>query len=321
MQRIFALYARGYGYGLIIDQLNAEGRKTKRGQTFGKNSIAEILRNEKYIGRYVFNKRLKKGSNRQYKPDDQITRIDGALPAVIDKDTWFRVQAILEGRKRMPRQSNDRVYILSGKIFCGECGAPYVGAGYVGGRGGKRYYQYQCTNARQKKCTGKAIRQTAIEQYVLDQIRDKLLTDDQIENIANIVVTEKQKQERQRGVALPELKKRSAELKAKISKLLDLYLEDGIDKDTLKAKVNPMQDEADALDKQIVVYEQLDAGDGGKEEIKKYLHARQKSLEHADTASLQDLVDAFVKRVEVYDDHFDTVLTVDSVKVGGGEGS
>ena len=74
---IFELYTQGYGYGKIIEELNSKGMKTKTGKSFVKNSISEILRNEKYIGRYVFNKRLNKGSNRQYKPDEEITRIDG----------------------------------------------------------------------------------------------------------------------------------------------------------------------------------------------------------------------------------------------------
>ena len=139
VRHIFDMYAEGYGYGKIIEVLNSEDYKTKTGHSFGKNSIADILRNEKYIGRYVFNKRLKKGSNRQYKPDDEITRIDGALPAIISTGTWDKVQQILGGRKRMPRQGGKRTYILTGKIVCGECGAAYVG-----GRGDKRYYQYQC---------------------------------------------------------------------------------------------------------------------------------------------------------------------------------
>lgn len=216
----------------------------------------------------------------------------------------------------MPRQGGPWTYILTGKIYCGVCGSAYVG-----GRGGKRYYQYQCTKARSGLCSNKAIRQDAVEQYVLDQIRDKLLTDNQIEKIASMIVAEKHRREAESGEELPALKSKAANLKSKIGKLLDLYLDAGINKDALKEKINPMQDEADGIEAQIAVYESIQNGDGGIESIKKYLQAQKQKLEHADTKAKQGLVDTFVQRVKVYDDHFDLVLTVDSDKDGGGEGS
>ena len=54
---IFQMYADGYGYKLIVNELNEKGHRTKQGNLFGKNSIFDLLRNEKYIGRYVFNLR------------------------------------------------------------------------------------------------------------------------------------------------------------------------------------------------------------------------------------------------------------------------
>lgn len=317
---IFELYAQGYGYGKIINELNARGLKTKRGKPFGKNSIADILRNEKYIGRYVFNKRLNKDSNRKYKPDEEIIRIDGAMPAIIDIVTWNKVQEILKGRKRMPRQDGKRTYILTGKIVCGECGAAYVGGGYVGGRGGKKYYQYQCTG-RKKNCDNRAVRQDAIEQYVLDEIKIKLLTDEQIEKIANMLIEEKQKKEAEKGAVLPELKKQYTMLKEKMSKLYDLYVEGGIDKDSLIDKINAWQAEAEGIKNKIQVYEQMQSPSTGIERIKKYLRSQRRCLENADPKTAQRMVETFVDKIIVFKDRFDLVLRVDSDNAGGGEGS
>ena len=50
---IFKMYLDGEGYSSIINTLNYKGFKTKKGNTFGKNSLYEILRNEKYTGVYV----------------------------------------------------------------------------------------------------------------------------------------------------------------------------------------------------------------------------------------------------------------------------
>lgn len=52
---IFKLYLQGYGYSEIISELNKQGYKTKRNKSFGKGSLYEILRNEKYTGVYIYN--------------------------------------------------------------------------------------------------------------------------------------------------------------------------------------------------------------------------------------------------------------------------
>ena len=45
---IFEMFADGYGYSAIISYLNEHGYTTKKGRIFGKNSLYEILQNEKY---------------------------------------------------------------------------------------------------------------------------------------------------------------------------------------------------------------------------------------------------------------------------------
>ena len=57
---IFEKYLSGWGYKRILDYLNHMGYRSKRGRCFGKNSLSSILTNEKYVGRYVFNKRQEK---------------------------------------------------------------------------------------------------------------------------------------------------------------------------------------------------------------------------------------------------------------------
>lgn len=153
VKTIFEMYSNGYGYNLICKELNDQGFKTKSGRPFGKGSIADILRNEKYIGRYVWNKRLsKKSGNRKYKPDDQITRIDGTLPAIISMGMWNKVQNILLSRKRKPRYNQSYYYLLTGKMECADCGSAYVGSGYEYGRGKKKNYQYSCNGRLRHKC-------------------------------------------------------------------------------------------------------------------------------------------------------------------------
>lgn len=93
---IFELYLKGQGYAAICRTLSAKGYTTKSGKEFPKNSLHDILCNEKYIGTYTFNKipRKKNGRNSHAaeRPEDYIS-IEDAFPAIISKEDWALVRA------------------------------------------------------------------------------------------------------------------------------------------------------------------------------------------------------------------------------------
>ena len=73
----YAMYIEGKTHPEIIKELNDSGYTNKQGKMFTKNSILSILRNEKYVGTYTWNKSVAKNSrgkrngNKQ-KPDNSI---------------------------------------------------------------------------------------------------------------------------------------------------------------------------------------------------------------------------------------------------------
>lgn len=82
---IYNRAVEGVGYSEIITELNLLGYKTGAGKPFGKNSLTEILRNEKYIGVYIFNRTISKNSdgkrnNHKSKINDDMIRIPGGMP-------------------------------------------------------------------------------------------------------------------------------------------------------------------------------------------------------------------------------------------------
>jgi len=177
VKSIFEMAATGEGYGHIIKKLNDSGARTKNGKPFGKNSIHDILKNEKYTGTYVFNRttrksQLGKRNNHKSKTDDKIIKIPNAIPEIIPFTQWQKVQSILESRKFLCPRANDKtIYILTGKLFCGKCGAAYTGVGTVAGRNKIYYRLYRCVNKKQNKtCDNKDVRKETIENYVLEYI-------------------------------------------------------------------------------------------------------------------------------------------------------
>ena len=176
VKTIFDMTSDGIGYGRIIDHLNSFDYRTKSGGKFVKNSLHEILKNEKYIGIYEFNKRptrdvYGKRNNRGIKTNEEIVRLEGAIPSIVDKETFYRIRKKMEKRKQN-RGSNTakEVYLLSGKMICGKCGMTYVGIRKFNSQ--KRKYVYYGCNCKQRKgdCDAKPIAQNQIESYVINEL-------------------------------------------------------------------------------------------------------------------------------------------------------
>lgn len=83
---IFKMFVRGEGYLTIADELNRLGYKTKRGTDFTKTSFYNMLRNEKYIGNYVYNRSQPKDvrgrrNGHTYKDRSEWITNEGTVPA------------------------------------------------------------------------------------------------------------------------------------------------------------------------------------------------------------------------------------------------
>ncbi len=190
VQMIFDMYHSGSGYLKIINALNARGFLTKRGQPFGKNSIYEILKNEKYTGVYTFN--VAKGVNpmtgkynkhKQNAPGE-IIRIEGGVPQIISKKLFDEVKAMREKNAQTARgrATAKATYLLSGRVFCGECKHALVGEQRK--YGGYTYNYYVCNHAkRTKECSFKPIHRDDLENAVFDAVNKMIFSPEVIDSV------------------------------------------------------------------------------------------------------------------------------------------
>lgn len=169
---IFEKYNAGETMAEIIEYLNSNGYRNRRGTLFTKNSLPSILSNERYIGTYIFK---------------NIIKQEDAIPAIIDKETFWKAQEMKKRNRSMPSHKwSYSDYLLTEKLFCGECGGPMIGkSGY--GKQGTKYNYYTCLNHVKKECEKKSVRQDYLESIVLKEIMSVLTDPDTFNYIVELI--------------------------------------------------------------------------------------------------------------------------------------
>lgn len=179
VKEVFRRFLAGESYRQIakgLKDMGAECLHSKGG--FGVETLRYMISNETYVG----DKCLQKKAPVDYltkKPDPNRKAMSNYLyndhEAIIDRETWDKAQAILKERKELAKagvyKTNREHHFLYGKVFCGECGAPFLRRTF---NGSTPYKAWNCRN-RQKgkgeiKCGNRFIR----EKQLLNQIQEEL---------------------------------------------------------------------------------------------------------------------------------------------------
>lgn len=167
---IFQMALEGYSYGQIRDYLNKHGYRHSDGRLFSAH-FYDILRNRKYIGEYVYNRTVSKDengyrNNHKNRAEQDIIRLQGVMPQIIDTETFERVQAMLDSRKATslytPKRKAGKM-LLSGLLLCAECGRAICGSTASGD--GFRYSVYRC-GAKGLTCSTRTINSRYLDEYV-----------------------------------------------------------------------------------------------------------------------------------------------------------
>lgn len=287
VRRIYAMYAGGQTITEIIAQLNAEGLRTGQGNSYTKNSLRTILKNEKYIGIYDF----KNGE----------IRIENGVPAIVDKEIYFKVQKLLSINQRAPAAKWSRAdYLLTNKLFCGSCGAQMVGESGTG-KGGTKYNYYLCINhKRGNTCARKAIRQDWLEPFVLARTKELLMDDEAIQIITDKIWGYYLRQDQQRDkVAV--LKAQVAEVEKAINNLMRA-IEAGMPlTEMTKNRLTELDGQQQALNAAIA-QTQLDGGFRLQKDHIQFFLEQFREMDFTDRKCQQRLIDVFVNSIFITDD-------------------
>ena len=128
---IFRSCLNGMGKGRITETLREQGIPCRLGGEWQTETVSGILKNEKYTGdallqkTYIENHLTKrKCFNRGELPQYYA---ENTHPAIIDHETYERVQALIAERREKANVQKDVTarYPFTGLIVCGCCGAHY----------------------------------------------------------------------------------------------------------------------------------------------------------------------------------------------------
>lgn len=328
----FKMFNEGYGYRRINEELNLLGYKTKVGKNFNNNSLTNVVRNEKYMGVYIFNKltskdhRGKRNGN-SYKDVEEVIRVEGVVPPIISPEEFRMAQTKINSRKHSRAANNAKeVYLLSGKIICGECQGSYAGSRKLGGRNKKLQVTYRCITRKSKHaCMNKEIRREYIETFVLDALSKHIFN----EKLIPKLIEGYRKYQKSNSSDLVKtrdgLKARINEITTQIDNLVDIIVKSGsevlakklteieVERIHLKADYNQI---CEVNEIQEITYEKLSES---------FFIARE-LMNAKELSATKKLIELYIDRVTIFQNHvsvtfkFHPNLTLDNSDNGSGRG-
>ena len=244
-------------------------------------SLSVTLKNRKYIGEYKY----------------ASTVIPNGIPAIISLDLFERVQQRMAGNKRAPsRTKADTEYLLTTKLFCGDCGRLMAGECGTSGTNSVKYYYYKCGGAKRKLgCKRKAVKKRWIERAAVIATIERVLRDDEIDRIADAIIDLQNRED----TTLPALRQQLKDCEQGIENMLNA-IQMGILTPSTKTRLEELESQRESL-KVSILQAELEKPKYTKEQIVSWIN-RFKYRNVDDIEYQRQIIDTFINAIYVYDD-------------------
>ena len=276
----FQRYDNGDKMVEIVNFLNDKGVRNMLGGKMTHSSVNTMLKNRRYIGELSFR--------------DIV--VPDAIPVIVPKDLFDRVQKRLDKNKRAPACGKaDEEYLLTTKLFCGKCGALMFGESGTSATG-RTYYYYKCANVKRRKgCNKKTVQKDWLEDLVVRETM-KLIQDDAVIDKIVQLVMDVQNQE---NTTIPLLEKQLREVNKKLDNLMKA-IEDGLYTRTTKERLEALESQKDELTVKIAD-EKLKKPSFNEDFIRFWLMKFRK-FDISQKKQRKALIEIFVNAIFLYDD-------------------
>lgn len=238
VKEIFTSYASGKTADEIVSDLKKRNIKNRYGRYFCKNSIFNMLKNKRYLGVFKYG---------EYQISDYN-------PAIIDESLYNLCAEKTTRRKRsIEKYESYGDYILSGKLYCGECHEKMYGESGTS-MTGKIYHYYKCSNRKKNLgCKKKNISRDYLEDLVMAITVDNLLKEDIVLDLVDKIV-ETYNNELGEDKELSILKKQLAENEKFITNILNA-IKNGIFSESTQTELLQLEKEKNDILSSIAIRE------------------------------------------------------------------
>ncbi len=243
VRRIYDLCLSGHGPLQIAKQLESEqvlvpsayyqsvGRKSRnRVQNpyqWDQKTVAHILENRQYTGctvNFISTSVSYKVHKRIHNPEEEWQIIPNTQEAIIDENTWLRVQELRKNKRRNTKTG--RRSLFSGLVYCPDCGSKLH---FCASKSLKRDQEFfRCANYKSGRgaCQIHYIRDVVLQQIVLEAVSGLSDFVRSYESVFFILLAKQnqashQKEMQVTRMRLEQSKKRIAEIDRVISRLYE----------------------------------------------------------------------------------------------------
>jgi site-specific DNA recombinase len=332
---IFEMFASGSNYNKIITELTNKGYTAYCGGEIKKTALYEILNNKKYTGTFVFNRSAKvdvngKRNHHKSKDPEEIVEILNAFPALVSMELFNRCQMILKSRvnKSIAGQSYSKyVYLLSGKIICGECGEKvYAGSYDYTTKISKELRErptYFCSSKKRNGCVLKRISRDELEEFILKELNFMLSDMDKCIDMAKLLYGKMINDNEESKGEGNKINKAIANIKKRIDHTVSLLMKCPVSQsEALLAVLQADESEKKMLENELRLWNISQKGRLTEQMILKFLLSQKERLETGTDENRKNVIDIFIKSITVFNSEVKFVLNIiDGDNNGGGGGS
>ncbi len=230
IKKLFELFSTGQ-YNLremvsFATSMDLLGRES--GNQLTKWTISKLLKNPIYYGFIRYTGEL----------------FEGKHEPLISKELFNKVQEAMRGKLR-PKKIKHK-FIFRGLIRCSICG------GTITAETQKGFHYYRCTKKiKDKPCNLKYLREEDLVVQINKKLKKIIVSEDVICYLKSQIPTERKTLSDSVNKEIISLNKKVAELETKISRLMDLYLEQEIAKNEFARRKEILIDEKYKFEKNL----------------------------------------------------------------------
>ena len=290
------LFLKGTPLRTISTILNDKGY-TYRGRSnrvaqWDAKRIKYVLQNKLYLGYIRYGGEWFKGS---HKP-------------ILTEETFEQVQHLLEEREKSfngkYNKKKVQTSVLNGFIYCKHCGARYAKGHGKSWKGAEPPYYYNCYSRSKRvpkmikdpNCQNKNWRMYELDDIVLGEIRKLAIDPNYVHEIRN------EKSSNQKTInKIDILKNQIQNIDDQISRFMDLYGLGTFTIEQVSSKINPLNEEKKALEKELSTLN-VDYDGMTEEEVFQIVSSFDDILARGDLDEKRLLVESLISYIELDND-------------------